>query len=411
MAFAGNRILMLLENNPYSQDIRVKREARTLTNAGYQVTVICPKPKKGESKFHQIVEGVHLYQFPAPPEGSGFIAYVWEYGYATLMMLLVSLVVLVREGFDVIHAHNPPDTMFVIAAVYKLLGKKFVFDHHDLSPEMYYARFGADAKKSIHWLLLLFEQCTFRLADHVIATNESYKTIAMERGKMAEEAVGIVRNGPDLERFRIVDPDPWLRQKATTILGYVGIMGPQDGIDYLLRSVHNLVYRLNRQDIFCIIMGKGADLVTLQEMATDLGLEEHVWFTGWIPDADLLRYLSTADICLDPDPSNPFNDRCTMIKMTEYMALGKPIVAYDLPEHRFSAGDAAIYAKGNDEMDFATKIAELMDDPERRTKMGRVGIERTTKMLAWSHQEQALLDVYAKVCRPAAIQPSNVIVE
>lgn len=392
-AFAGKRILMLLENNPYSQDNRVKREAQALAQAGYHVSVICPMPKKGKT-FEVAAPGIHVYQYPLVGGGGGVLSYLWEYGYSTLMMFLISFRVLFREGFDVIHAHNPPDTMWPIAAFYKLLGKQFVFDHHDLSPEMFFARFGDKSSKWLFKTLVLFEKLTFRLANHVIATNESYKRVAMERGGVPAERITIVRNGPD-ERFVLAPEAPELRQKASTILGYVGIMGPQDGLDYLLRSVQQLIHTLNRRDVFCVIIGKGDALPQLKAYAEELEIGDHVWFTGWVSDEDLLRYLSTADICLDPDPSNPFNDRCTMIKMMEYMALSKPIVAYDLPEHRVSAGEAAVYAQPNDELDFARKIAELIDDPARRQQIGQTGRARIETRLAWAHQVQHLLTAYA----------------
>jgi glycosyltransferase involved in cell wall biosynthesis len=392
MASVGKRILMLLENNPYSQDIRVKREARALAGAGYQVTVICPRPKKGQA-FEVVDPNIHLYQYPPPGGGGGVLSYLWEYGYSALMMFLLSLRVAMREGFDVIHAHNPPDTLWPLAAFYKLFGKRFVFDHHDLSPEMFFARFGNQSSQLLFKMLVLFENLTCRLACHVIATNESYQKIEMERGGVPAERITIVRNGPD-DRFRLVPEAPEIRQKATTILGYVGIIGPQDGLDYLLRSLHHLVYTLQQSDIFCVIIGKGDAVPQLKEYAQQLKLEKHVWFTGWVSDEDLLRYLSTADICLDPDPSNPFNDRCTMIKMMEYMALGKPIVAYDLPEHRVSAGDAAVYAPPNDELAFARQIVELIHDPERRNQMGQIGRSRIEARLAWAHQEKHLLAAY-----------------
>lgn len=384
---------MLLENEPYKQDTRVRLEARALAKAGYQVSVICPKPPGGRMQ-EVVAGGVRLYQFPAPAEASGFSSYLREYAYATSMMFVLSLVVWLREGFDIIHAHNPPDTMFLIAAFYKLFGKRFVYDHHDLCPEVYYARFGEGSSHCVCDMLVLFEKLTCRLADHVIATNESYKAMEMERGRVPAEHITIVRNGPDLERVQLVAPDTSLRQRASTILGYVGVMGPQDGVDYLLRAIHNLVYKLNRTDVFCVITGKGDARPELKGLASQLEIEEYVWFTGWVPDEDLFRYLSTADVCLDPDPSNPFNNRSTMIKMMEYMALGKPIVAFDLPEHRITAQDGAMYARPNDELDFARQIAALMDDPERGKKMGQRGRQRIETELAWPYQEKHLLEAY-----------------
>jgi glycosyltransferase involved in cell wall biosynthesis len=395
MASAGKRVLMLLENNPFSEDIRVKREARALAQAGYQVTVICPRPKQG--KFYaEVAPNIRLYQYLAPPDKGGALNYLWEYGYSTFMIFVLSLRVWWGPGFDVIHAHNPPDTMFPIAAFYKLFSKRFVFDHHDLAPEMFFARFGEGSSRLVHGALVLCEKLTCWLADLVIATNESYKRMEMTRGGVPAERIAIVRNGPD-ERMIMVEPAPEIRQRAGTILGYVGIMGPQDGLDYLLRAVHELVYTLGRADSFCVIIGKGNALDELRAYAEQLRLTQHVWFTGWVSEENLLRYLSAADICLDPDPSNPFNDRCTMIKMMEYMALGKPIVAFDLPEHRVTAQEAAVYAKPNDELDFARHIAALMDDPARRQRMGQVGRTRIESKLAWSYQEQQLLAAYGRL--------------
>ena len=396
---AGKRVLMLLENNPYSQDSRVRQEAQTLHRAGYRVTVVSPK-KEPSDKRRSIVDGVSVYQFRSAPNTGGFAGYVWEYGYSTTIMFLLSLLVWLREGFDVVHAHNPPDTLFLIGWFYKIFGKKFVFDHHDVSPEMYEARYGPASRPLVRHLLGLFERLTFRTADHVIATNDSHRTIAIERGDVAPKAITVVRNGPEASKMQPTDPDPDLRSRSGTILAYVGIMGPQDGVDYLLRAIHHLVNELGREDVFCVIIGRGDAVPDLKELAETLGIADRVWFAGWMSLDDLPRYLSAADICVDPDPSNPYNDLCTMIKMMEYMVMGKPIVAFDLPEHRVSAQDAASYARPNDELDFARKIEELMDDPDRRRHMGEIGRERIFSGLAWEHQEGHLLAAYEAVTGP-----------
>ena len=392
---------MLLENNPYPQDCRVRHEATALTAAGYQVAVICPSAP-GQPRC-ELMDGVRVYRFPAPPAANGFLGYLWEYGYSMLAIFALSLLVFLRERFDVVHAHNPPDTLAFIAAFYKLLGKRFVYDHHDLAPEMYYARFGGRGNRLVHHVLVLLEILACRLADCVIATNESYKVVETERGRVPAERVTVVRNGPDLESLQPVEPDPVLRQRANTILGYVGTMGPQDGVDYLLRALYHLIYDLGRRDVFCVIIGKGDMLAELKTLAKELHIEEYVWFTGWIPDGELIRYLSTTDICLDPDPSNPFTDRSTMVKMLEYMALAKPIVAFDLPEHRVTAQHAAAYARPNDELDFAQQIARLMDDPQRRRRMGRIGRERVETELAWSYQAKHLLEAYEALDLPGRL--------
>lgn len=394
-ASAGKHVLMLLENNPYPQDDRVKREAQTLTQGGYKVTVIAPAGKN--QPWRDVVQGVRVYRYPAPAPGDSLRGYLWEYGYSLVAMLLFSLFVFIYDRFSIIHAHNPPDISVLIAALYKPFGVRFIFDHHDIAPENYHARFTDGGNRLVYYALVFFEILSCRLANHVIATNESYKKLEMQRSKLPEERITIVRNGPDLNRVRLVDPDPQLRDSGKTILGYVGIMGVQDGVDYLLRALRHLIDDVGRTDFFCIIVGKGDAWNDLRALATELQLDEYVWFTGRIPDEDLMRYLSTADICVGPDPKNPFTDRSTMIKMTEFMALAKPIVAFDLTEHRFTAQEAALYAEPNDERDFARKIAMLMDDPQRRRQMGQYGRERIEKHLAWNHQEQPLLAAYASL--------------
>lgn len=401
-----HRIMMLLENNPYSQDNRVKQEAESLAKAGYAVSIICPKPNDG--KLYEVAnEGVTLFQYPAPPEGDGIMNYVWEYGYSMLMMFLFSFAVALWKGVDVVHTHNPPDTMFPIGAFYKLFGKKFVFDHHDLAPENYIARFGEESKPWLHKMLLLCEHYTYEVADHVIATNESYKQMAQDRGRKLPGEITIVRNGPDAERIHPVEPDPELRARAGTLLGYVGIMGPQDGIDYLLRAVQKLVFELGHTDVFVILMGKSGQLEEMRQYAEELGIGDYVEFTGWISTEALVRNLSTVDLCLIPDPSNPFNDKCTMIKIMEYMTVGKPIVSFELPEHRFSAQDAAVYAPDNDEFHFAKLIVELMNDPEKRRTMGEFGRKRVETTLAWRYQEKNLIQAYKKLLGAPLPQPNS----
>ena len=389
---AGKRVLMLIENAPYSRDARVPREAETLVSAGYQVSVICPgEPSR---PWRESVDGVCVFRYPAPGEACNTVGYLWEYTYSLVATLVLSLLVCWQRGFDIIHAANPPDTAVFVAAIYKLFGKRFVFDHHDLAPEQYDVRFGGRGHRSARQGLVWLERISCRLADHVIATNQSYKRIEMQRDQVPEARITVVRNGPALDRIRLVEPDPSLRQQGKVIIGYLGAMAFQDGVDYLVRALYRLTKDLERSDFYCVIIGKGSALADLKVLATELGLGERVWFTGFVPDADMLRYLSTADICVDPDPSNPFNDRCTMVKMMEYMALGKPIVAFDLPEHRVTADEAAVYARPNDELDFARQIAMLMDDPERRKRMGQVGRERVENELAWPHQEKYLLEAY-----------------
>ena len=407
------RVLMLLENNSYPEDGRVRREAKVLVDAGYEVSVICPK-ESGDA-FYESINGVRVYRFPEPPAANGFLGYIWEYGYSMTATFFMSLYVFLRRGFDVVHTHNPPDTFVVIVALYKLFGKRFVYDHHDLAPEMYYARFGGVGNPYVHRALVFFEKLSCRLADHVIATNQSYKNMEMERGKVPENQITIVRNGPDLNRIRSVEYKSDFRKKEKTTLCYVGSMGYHDGLDYLLRAIKHLVHDLKREDFFCLLVGDGDAWLDLKEQAKELGLDDYIMFTGWIQHTEVSQYLSAADICLAPEPSNDYNDRCTVIKITEYMAMAKPIVAFDLPEHRITAEDAAVYARANDEAEFAQNIVTLMDDTQKREKMAKIGRERIETELAWSFQEKYLLEAYdalfLKQQRPVSIGQASPTVE
>ncbi len=389
---AGKRVLMIVENSTYPGDPRVRRESRALAEAGYHVSVIAPGRR--DQRWHDVVKGVHVYRYPSPVDISGFLGYFWEYGYCLIASFIVSLVVLMREGFDVIHTSNPPDIFVLLALVYKPFGKRFIFDHHDLAPEMYDAIFEGKSSRLMHDGLVFFEKLSCRFADRVIATNESYKQIEIERDHVAADRITVVRNGPDLDRLQIAEPDPELRRRAKTIIGFVGVMGPQDRVDYLIRAAYHLVHDFHRTDFFCVLVGFGECRTALQELTRELGLDEHVWFTGMIPDAELARCISTADICVDPDPINPFTTRSTMLKLMEYMSFGKPIVAFDLLEHHNSADGAALYVANNDALELARGIAALMDDPARRAMMGNLGRQRVVEKLAWDYSVPHLLQVY-----------------
>jgi len=402
-----NRILMLLENQTYPRDFRVRREATALTAAGYRVSVICPAGPGQPSR--ETLNGVRLYRYWQPPAGNGFLGYLWEYGYAMSATFLLSLLAFFREGFDVVHAHNPPDTFVFIAAFYKLLGKRFVFDHHDLSPEMYQARFPGGGSLFVHDTLVLLEKLTCGLADRIIATNESYKKIEMERDHVPETRITVVRNGIELHNLRPGEPDHTLHPKGKTIVGYIGVMGFQDGVDYLLRALGHLVRDLGRTDFFCILVGDGDAFPNLKSLTEQLDISEYVLFTGMVNHSEVARYLGAADLCVAPEPSAPYNDRSTAVKLMEYMALAKPIVAFDLTEHRFTAQGAAAYVKPNDELEFARAIAELMDDPGRRETMGLLGRRRVETELAWQYSIPKLLEAYRAVLPvpTGAQQPSS----
>jgi glycosyltransferase involved in cell wall biosynthesis len=392
------RVLMLLENFTYPEDQRVRREALALLEAGHEVSVICPGTQ-GQPR-REIISGVRVYRYRVPRSGDGLLGYAWEYGYSLLRTFMLSLLVVFRPGFDIIHLHNPPDFPIMIAALYKLLGKRIVFDQHDLAPDLYYARFDNQGNRLVHRVLLAFERLSCRLADLVIATNESYKRVEIERCGVQEERIAIVRNGPDLTWVGDIESDPKVQARAEYIVGYLGDIGFHDGLDYLIRALHHLATDLGRKNFCCVVIGKGDALQSAKDLAGALDLTDHVWFTGYLPSVvDVMRYLAAAHVCVDPDPSNPFTDRSTMNKIMEYMALARPVVAFDLPEHRVSAERAAVYARANDELDFARQIAALLDDPQRRREMGRFGRERVATKLAWPYQKESLIAAYARLTK------------
>jgi glycosyltransferase involved in cell wall biosynthesis len=399
---------MWVENH-FPQDTRVTNEARLLADAGYKVAVIALR-KQGQAA-RETWNGIEVYRVPTlelfkktvTVNGSrlsllfvrlkSFLGYVVEYLYFTSACLLVSTCIFVRRGFDVMHAHNPPDTLFLVAVPFKLLGKKFVFDQHDLCPELYRSRYGA-AEGVYTRFLRMFEWCSLKLADVTIATNESYKQIQIERANKNPADVFVVRNGPNQMRMTPAAPSARLKGMNKSILCYVGSLNPQDGVDYLLRSLRHLMHGLKRSDFYCVIMGTGDSLQDLRNLAGNLQLNGCVELMGFVSDEDLQANLAAADICVDPDPSSPLNDVSTWIKVMEYMASAKPIVSFDLRETRFSARDAAVYVEPNNETAFAEAIARLMDRAELRKQMGTYGRRRVEDELQWAKVGNNILTAY-----------------
>jgi len=385
------RILILVENLPSPFDRRVWQEAGTLRDAGYGVSIICPTGKGCEKK-HELVDGIDIWRYDLPKEGAGALGYLVEYSAALLLTFVLSLKVWWKSGFDVVHACNPPDLFFLIGGFFKLFGKKFVFDHHDACPELYEAKFGR--KNLFYRFMLLLEKLTFKAADVSIATNHSYRRIAIERGGMDPDRVFVVRSGPSLERMKIVPPVEALKKGRRYLVGYVGVMGKQEGIDYLLRAAAHLVHDLKRADVHFGLVGGGTSLHEMKALAQQLRIGDYVTFTGRVSDGALLGMLNTDDVCVNPDVANEMNDNSTMNKVMEYMALGKPIVQFDLNEGRFSAQQASLYARRNDALDLAAKIAELLDDPARRAAMGAFGRRRVENELEWRHEAPKLIAAY-----------------
>jgi glycosyltransferase involved in cell wall biosynthesis len=391
-------VLILVENLPSPFDRRVWQEATTLRDAGYVVSIICPTGKGCEKRF-EAIDDIHIYRYPLPIEAAGVMGYALEYGFAVAWTFALSWWVLFTRGFDVIHACNPPDLFFLVGGFFKLLGKKFVFDHHDLNPELCEAKFGS--RGFVYRLLLRLEYWTFRCADVSIATNESYRIIAILRGRMPPERVFVVRSGPSLERLKILPPDERLKRGRRYLVGYLGVMGRQEGIDHLLRAARHIVLELGRRDVHFGLVGGGTSLEEMRALARELGVADHVTFTGRVPDAEMLAMLNTADVCVNSDVANELNDKSTMNKIMEYMALGKPIVQFDLSEGRWSAQAASLYARGNDAVDLAAKIVELLDDPARRLAMGNYGRRRVENELEWRHEAPKLLAAYAALWNEA----------
>jgi glycosyltransferase involved in cell wall biosynthesis len=399
MASPG-RVLHLSENLPLPFDRRVWMELNALRAGGWEVSAICPMGDQW-TQPHEVRDGIHIWRYPPPPPARGFASYVWEFLYCFLQTARLSLVVAARRGFDVIHAANPPDTFWALAAVYKWFGKKYVFDHHDLCPELYVSRFGPEREGSLpHRVLRWLERAQFRTADLVISTNESYREIAITRGRVRPERVFVVRSGPSRERFatlRAVDES--LRRGRRHLIAYLGVMAPQDGVDHLLRAARILAER-GRTDLAYTLIGAGDSFEELRALAGELGLADTVEFTGRIPDESVERILATADVCVCPDPLNPLNDVSTMNKVLEYMACGRPIVAYDLREHRYSAGEGALYAEPNREDRLADRITELLDDPALRERMGTYNRKRFLETMAWEYSAGELLRAYQTLCGP-----------
>ncbi|MFI5583982.1 glycosyltransferase family 4 protein [Amycolatopsis sp. NPDC051758] len=384
------KALILVENLSVPFDRRVWQESTTLRDAGWEVHVICPQGTKRDTEAEAVIDGVHIYRYPLKAATGGPAGYLQEYGSALWHTLRLARKV---GPVDVVHACNPPDLLYLVAKLLKRQGAKFIFDQHDLCPELYLSRFDR-GQDLLYRGVCALERATYRAADVVISTNESYKQVARIRGGKRPEDVFVVRSAPVVERFHEVPVEPELKQGKPYLLAYLGVMGPQDGVDYALRALAKLRDEVGRTDWHAVFVGSGDAFEDMVALSAKLGLANQVEFTGRISDEDLVRYLSTADVCLSPDPLNPLNDVSTMNKVMEYMAMSKPIVSFELREARVSAGDAAVYAPANDEAEFAALVSRLLDDPEERVRMGKLGQARVAGPLSWENSAKALVAAY-----------------
>jgi glycosyltransferase involved in cell wall biosynthesis len=389
----GPRILVLVENLSVPFDRRVWQECCTLSEAGYRVEVICPRGTTYDTEPFAEIQGVRIHRYPLTAATGGPAGYLREYSAALWHTMRIARRLSRNEPFDVVQACNPPDLLFLIPLALRPSGARFLFDHHDLVPELFESRF-AGGPRALHRLSVLLERLTFRTADAVISTNDSYRQAALRRGGLPPDRVRVVRSAPDLARFIPVEPDPALKRGKPFLACYLGVMGPQDGVDYALRALACLYRQMGRDDLHTTFIGGGDAFDESVALARRLGLDGVVEFTGRVPDETVQRYLSTADVCLSPDPKNPLNDVSSMNKVVEYMAMGRPIVSFDLHEARVTAQDAAVYAPENDEIEFAKLIAQLLDDPERRERMGKIGRRRVEDSLSWAVSRGNLLAAY-----------------
>lgn len=390
--FAGKHILIVIENLPAPFDRRVWQEANSLKENGAYVSIICPK-MKGYTKSYEKINGIEIYRHSLPFEARGALGYLIEYSTAIFWEFVLSWKIYIKKKFHVIHGCNPPDLIFITALFFKIFGVKYVFDHHDINPELYIAKF--QKKDLFYKLMLLFEKLTFSSANYSIATNNSYREIAIKRGKMPKEKVQVVRSGPSLERLKIIPGNNKYKKGKKFLIGYVGVIGEQEGLDLLMQSIK--ILRKNRDDFRCAIIGGGTDLEKIKEYSIKTEVADIVDFYGRVSDELLLDILNTSDVCVNPDKPTEMNNLSTMNKIMEYMALKKPIVQFDLKEGKASALNASLYVANNDIKDFADKLGWLLDNKDARIEMGEFGYNRVKNELAWEYESSKLIDFYSRV--------------
>ncbi|MBZ5667067.1 MAG: glycosyltransferase family 4 protein [Acidobacteriia bacterium] len=397
-----SRVIFLVENMSFPQDRRVRQEAEALATRGWKVSVICPRGGTDGSSSFEVIDNIKVYRYRQPFQGGGMLGYVLEYGWAMLASFILILSIWAKDGFDVLHAANPPDLFFLVAAPFLLCGKKFVYDQHDLCPELLAFKFQrATALRSI---LFFLERCSYRLADLVIVTNQSAYETARKRGGVQPEKLCIVRNGPDLRYFNSIAPCPYLKDPARYLVVYVGSIAKQDGVDTLVKAANHIIHTRGRTDVKFALLGDGDSLQELRDLVGVLGIERYVSFAGWVGDSKLLEYLSTADVCAAPDAPVPINQLSTFIKIMEYMSCGKVTVSFDLLESRRTAGPAAMFVCTHNPESFGNAILEILDDPLRRERLGQLALERVRTTLHWGLSSEVLVTTYEQVIQRGVLR-------
>lgn len=394
-SFAMTGVLIIVENLTVPLDRRVWQEAKALTRAGYTVSVACPKGGVYQESY-ELREGVHIFRHPLPIEAEGIMGYLIEYIWSWCAELYLAIKAYRKVGFSVIQACNPPDTIFLIGLLFRFFCKtKFVFDHHDPFSALFEVKF--PGKKMLNWLPKMAERYSLHSADQIISTSEELRKLAIHEHGVSADKIQIVRSGLDLKRMPQVEARPELKRGRKYLALYVGVMGVQDGLDLLLYAAAHMVHTLGRTDVSFALAGGGTEMPALQKLCTELKLDDHVTFTGYLEGATFLEYFATADVGLCPDPKNVFNDKLSMNKVLEYMAFGVPVVQFDLNEGRFIAQEASVYAAENDPKKFAEETLRLLDNPELRSEMGRIGRARIAASFAWDQQEKLYVETYNRL--------------
>ena len=401
MEFAGKHFLLIVENESVPFDRRVWQQALSLKNTGAKVTVICPIFGKDNKRF-EILEGINIFRYPLVFSDGTKKGYIKEYSFAFIRTIILYHRVLLKNGrIDIIHVANPPDIFWPLALYARIFNTKFIFDEHDLAPETYVSRFELEGnhKSLLVTILKKSQYLSYKFAHAVISTNETYKREASNIYPKNKDKIYIVRNGPDTQKIFTTKQNKLLKKGRSYLFGFIGVMAIQDGLDYIIKAVDYLVKNKNFKDFIVYLIGSGDDIPRLNNMVNELKLEEYIIFTGRIPDEPAFEILSTADVCLSPDPYNPLNDKSTMTKVMEYMTLGKPIVSFKLKEAQYSAMDSAIYVNNNDPVAFAEGILQIISNPESAKEMGEKGKKRVEDVLSWQIQSKKLIEAYKQVLK------------